>query len=476
MKRVRRPPRDPVLFGRVEPARSHAAFETSLVSAPSATKRSSRQPQTRVNGARAIARNTLVRVLDQRQALDTAFDAELSQLSAMSDADRRFARMLATTCLRRLGHIDHAIGQFLQKPMPAKAKHARAILRLGAAQLLFLDTPAHAAVDTAARLAQSDNATRPFKGLINAVLRRISDAGPSIIADQTPESNWPDWLIASWRDTYGHDQSALIASASATEPPLDLTIKSGDVAAWAKRLGGRAISATTVRLTEMRRVQDLEGYEDGDWWVQDLAAATPVTVLGNVSGLRVLDLCAAPGGKTMQLAARGADVVAIDRSADRLRRLHENLKRTKLTAEIMVRDGRNIDDLGKFDAIVLDAPCTATGTLRRRPDVAWSRSPGDGGALSEIQSELVASALGALKPGGTLIYCTCSLQPEEGRNAVDSALMSGADGQFLPIRDEELPAGFVSPQDDGTVRTFPFALGGDGGMDGFFIARLVKTG
>jgi len=424
---------------------------------------------------RRAAVRALVDILEHGTPLE---EAVLRALSAAGTAprDRGFTRHLISTTLRRLGRIDLALDGFMDRPLHDSAIEARSILRVGAAQLLFLDTPAYAAVDRMTGLASEMRAARRYKGLVNAVLRRVSEHGKGIIASAKAADDWPEWLMESWTATYGADTADAIAEGSGREAPLDISVKS-DVEAWAKKLGGAVTPLGGVRLESSGDVTNLPGFDEGAWWVQDAAATLPAKLLGDVSGVKVLDLCAAPGGKTMQLAAAGASVTAVERSRRRTVRLGENLARTGLTANIVDSPVEMFtSDDAPYDAVLLDAPCTATGTLRRRPDVAWSKSPTDVASLAEMQTQLIAAAAKLTKPGGRLVFCTCSLQPEEGPGALAAAIKAGAPLVIDPIKPDEAPG--LPPEAfsvDGTLRTLPSFWSDTGGMDGFYIARLTRT-
>ena len=419
---------------------------------------------------RTVALGLMNTVLGQGQPLDGAVEGD-ARMARLSARDRAFARNLVSTTLRRLGQIDHALGRCMEKPLAPGP--ARDILRLGAGQLLFLATPAHAAVDTSVRLAHT-HGLRPLTGLINAVLRRLDREGRAIIAAQdAPRLNTPGWLWESWRAAYGSDTCRRIAEAHGAEPPLDLTVK-GDASVWAERLGGALSPTGTVRLAGRGTVADLASFDDGAWWVQDAAAALPARLLGDVAGRTVIDLCAAPGGKTAQLAAAGARVTAVDRAPKRLARLEDNLARLGLTAETVSADVLRWRPETPADAVLLDAPCTATGTIRRHPDVAWLKEEGDVAKLADVQDRLLAAAAQMVRPGGLLVYCSCSLQPEEGPERVAALLASGAEVARAPLEPGEahLDAEAVSP--DGDLRTLPCHMAEAGGMDGFFAARLRR--
>lgn len=419
-------------------------------------------------GARAAAVEALGRVLRRRLTLDEALD-----LTGLEERDRAFARLLVAGTLRRLGQIDDLLGQCLEHPLPAKAAIAGDILRLGAAQLLFLDTPAHAAVDTAVDMTRAAGLTAQVK-LVNAVLRRLCRDGRAMTeAQDAALLNTPAWLWQSWSEAYGEETCRAIAAAHLTEAPLDVSIK-GDIAAWALALEAELLPTGSLRRAPGGLVTALPGFAEGAWWVQDVAAAIPARLLGDVEGLAVADLCAAPGGKTAQLAAAGAHVVALDRSAKRLEKLEANLARLALTAETVVADAALWRPLEPLDAVLLDAPCSATGTLRRHPEAAWAKSAEDVAKLVAAQDRLLAAAVEMLKPGGKLVFCTCSLQPEEGEQRIEALLASGA-----PVRRDAITSAEVGGLAElisasGDLRCLPCHLGDRGGMDGFFAARLIR--
>lgn len=416
--------------------------------------------------ARRAATDLLVAVMERGRALEDAL-AETPSFNALTGRDRAFARALVTAGLRRLGGVDTVLSEFLDRPLPESAAHARALLHLGAAQFLVLGTPAHAAVGETVETANHMREARGFAKLMNAVLRKVASNGEAILNDLPPGSDLPQWLFTRWRASYG-EAAAQIADALLIEPPLDISVKD-DAAGWAERLFGTVTPTGSVRLGEHAPVDSLPGFNDGAWWVQDAAAALPAKLLGDVRGKRVLDLCAAPGGKTLQLAAAGAHVTAVDKSEARLKRLRENLARTKLEAEVVCADALQFK-AEPFDAILLDAPCTSTGTLRRHPDVAWLRRPTDVKALSDLQTQLIAAAAKLLKPGAPLIYAVCSLEPEEGPGVVAAALRNG--WTRAPLTNE-IPAEFITAEGD--MRTHPGHWPEIGGLDGFYAARLLRS-
>jgi 16S rRNA (cytosine967-C5)-methyltransferase len=423
--------------------------------------------------ARAIALDLLQAVLEQHRPLDEALERH-DGLRALEPRDRGFARLLAATVLRRLGQIDHVLGRCLEQPLPHRAAGVRQLLRLGTAQLLFLGTPAHAAVDTTVALVAGRGGEAGYKGLANAVLRRVDRERTAFLAETADAAlNTPAWLWQSWLGTYGADTAAAIAAAHLQEAPLDLSVKA-DADAWAERLGARLLPTGTLRLTAEGTVDALPGYADGAWWVQDAAAALPARLLGDVAGERVIDLCAAPGGKTAQLAAAGATVTAVDRSEPRLRRLAVNLTRLQLQATTVAADAPEWRPDRPADAVLVDAPCSATGTIRRHPDVPWLKRPADLTKLTALQDRLLRAAIEMTAPGGRIVYCTCSLEPAEGPARIAALIESGAPIEPIPLRPEEIGglAELITPT--GELRTLPCHLPELGGLDGFYAARLRR--
>jgi len=405
--------------------------------------------------------------------LDQALADDLEpggRLAALASRDRAFARLLVVTVLRRLGQIDDAIARCLDKPLNRSAQAARNALRLAAAQTMFLDTPDHAVVDGAVRLMGPRQ--RHLSGLVNAVSRRLTREASSILAEQDElRLNCPDWLWRTWAAAYGEEATERMVASMLLEPPLDLSFKS-NAKNWAKELQGEILATGSLRREAGGIVQALPGFQEGEWWVQDAAAALPVALFGQVEGLEVLDLCAAPGGKTAQLAAMGARVTAIDNVPNRMALLQTNLDRLGLQAETVIADALSWQPSERFDFILLDAPCSATGTIRRHPDIWHLRSAKDAVAMAALQDQLLAAAVGMLAQGGTLVFCTCSLQPEEGDERIEALLASGAPVARQPINAEELFGlnELITPR--GEMRTLPHFRGG---MDGFFASRLVRS-
>jgi 16S rRNA (cytosine967-C5)-methyltransferase len=434
--------------------------------------------------ARRIAADILDGVLHKRRTLDEQLEGAAAHpgLKSLADRDRALMRRLVATILRRLGTLGHLLSRLLDRGVPTDAPRAQSALLIGAAQILWMDVPDHAAVDLSVRLVQSDRRAAKYAGLVNAVLRRCAREGQVLIDEVRSEAlDIPPWLLARWCAHYGESTAKAIAAAIAHEPPLDLTVKA-DAAHWAARLHGEALPTGTVRTTLQGPIAMLPGFSEGRWWVQDAAAALPVRLFGDIAGRCVADLCAAPGGKTAQLAQAGADVTAVDRSPNRVARLRENLGRLSLEARALVADAVEWHDDaagGSFDGVLVDAPCSATGTIRRHPDVAWLKQESDIAALTALQNRLLNKALALLKPGGTLIYCTCSLEPEEGERIIAGLLASGAGVRRAPVSAAEVAGldGIVTPAGD--LRTLPCHLPRDdpklGGLDGFYAARLIKS-
>jgi 16S rRNA (cytosine967-C5)-methyltransferase len=416
--------------------------------------------------ARAAALDLLTAALSRRAGLDEGLTHPA--LAALEPRDRAFARALVMATLRRLGTIDQALQERVQKAPPDRVVQ---ILRLGAAQLFVLKTPAHAGVSSAVDLAQANKQSQAFKGLVNAVLRALTREPPNL---DDPERLAPPWLYARWRAAFGVEPAREIAALIAEEPATDLSLKDPDQAAeLAAAVEGEILPGGSVRTSRRGDVATWPGFAEGGWWVQDAAAAIPARLLGVQAGETVLDLCAAPGGKTQQLAAAGAKVTAVDKSAPRLKRLAENLARTGLSAEMVTADGGEWRTTRSFDAVLLDAPCSATGTFRRHPDVLWAAKPADVVSLAAVQARLLDAAAARVKPGGRLVYCVCSLEPEEGEAQVAAFLQRNDGFAIEPVAGGEGGAPEASRRPDGTLRILPHHR--PGGLDGFYVARLKRS-
>jgi 16S rRNA (cytosine967-C5)-methyltransferase len=433
--------------------------------------------------ARRIAADILDGVLHKHRTLDEQLDGAAAHpgLKALSDRDRALMRRLVATILRRLGTLGHLLSRLLDRGIPTDAPRAQSALLIGAAQILWMDVPDHAAVDLSVRLVQSDRRAAKYAGLVNAVLRRCAREGQPLIDEVKSQTlDVPPWLLSRWIAHYGESAAREIAVALSYEPSLDITVKA-DAEQWASRLHGEMLPTGTVRTLLQGSVTMLPGFAEGQWWVQDAAAALPARLFGDVAGKSILDLCAAPGGKTAQLAQLGARVTAVDRSPGRMARLRENFARLSLQVETVVTDAAEWQgaNSGGFDGILVDAPCSSTGTIRRHPDVAWLRQEADIAPLVGLQKRLLQKAVTLLKSGGTLVYCTCSLEPEEGEAAISALLATEPAVRRAPIEPSEVAGLTEILNAEGDLRTLPSHLPHQdqrlGGLDGFYAARLVKS-
>lgn len=410
----------------------------------------------------------MLAAIERGKTLDEARD----RLGDLSTADRAFASAMVMTALRRRGSIEATLVPHLKKPVPPRPHLAGALLHIGAAQILFMDVPPHAAINET--VAATGRREQPFRGLINAVLRRVSEAGPNMDA----VSDLPMWLLDGWRQAYGAKQTAQIEAVLRQTPPLDLQFRNAiALKDWqAANPGmGHALTPTCLRLEATGDVTRLPGFDAGMWWVQDISAALAAPLLRADAQTHVLDLCAAPGGKTLQLAASGARVTALDASQSRLERLRANLARTGLSAQALRADLENWEAPRSFSHVLLDAPCSATGTIRRHPDLPLHRRRSDIEKSARLQSTLLERAADATTPGGTLVYCVCSLEPEEGEGVARAFLASRDDFSLMPIEADEVPECLsMAVTGAGHVRTTPAMLAASGGCDGFFAARFHK--
>ncbi len=443
--------------------------------------------------ARLLAVRLIASVLKDARSLDDSLATSFARtdVAALEPRDRALAYLITTTVLRRHGELTAVVSHCLDKALPSKRGTAMEILLAGAAQLLFLKTPPHAAISLAVTQCRTDRQAQRFDGLINAVLRRITREGEAVLAElDAVRSNIPAWLWQRWSTTYGEATARKISEASLAEAALDLTVRERP-SHWADALGGIVLPTGSLRLKAEGRIDALAGYDDGAWWVQDAAAALPARLFGDVAGRRIVDLCAAPGGKTAQLAAAGARVTAVESVPTRIERLKANLERLQLKADIVAADATEFrtDDL--YDAVLLDAPCTSTGTIRRHPDILHLKRPDDIAKLAARQTALLDAAANLVRPGGMLVYCTCSLEPEEGEQQVSRFIANNGHFKRRPISADELgaPADWFTP--DGDLRTLPFylpmqdtndsnAMPGNNssampGIDGFYAARLVRA-
>ena len=467
------------MSGGTEPKPQHVGQRRPARAGAQARERAGHKADTARPGlaARQVACRLLAAVVDRKISLDGMLDPVSGNGAylALDSADRSLARAIAVTALRRKPRIDASIDRMLEKPLPERARSLRFILAAAAAQILYLDVPDRAAVDLAVEQARADPRSRRFAPLVNAVLRRLSRERPALEETVPRSDSVPSWFRERLLSCYGPAAPAILTMIA--EPPtVDLTVKD-DAAGWAERLGGLLLPTGSVRLVDAKGpVQDLPGFREGAWWVQDAAAAIPVRLFGEVAGKRVVDLCAAPGGKTAQLAEAGAEVTAVDRSANRLARLRENLARLGLTAQCVETDLLTFAPAEKFDAVLLDAPCSSTGTVRRHPDVMWTKSPEEITRLAGLQERLLRHALTLLRPGGLLVFSNCSLDPAEGEEVVAAVLADHPELFLEPVPPAALPGLEEAIRPDGSVRTTPAMLpmmpARNGGVDGFYAAVL----
>ena len=430
--------------------------------------------------SRQAAAKILAAVIDRKTPLDGMLDGENGNPAyrALSDADRALVRAILNTALRYLPRIEAVLASLVQTPLPEGARALHHVLVVAATQILHLDVPDHSAVDLAVEQAQTDPRSRRFASLVNAVLRRLTREKAEHLAATAVLPVLPGWFHDRLSDVYGREHAQSISEAQCEPPAIDLTVKS-DVQGWAERLGGWVLPTGSVRLAAFSgAVSALEGFEAGEWWVQDAAASIPARLFGDLRGRKVADLCAAPGGKSAQLALAGAEVTALDQSASRLRRLKANMDR--LGFAVSTRESNLLDFRSEeaFDAVLLDAPCSSTGTIRRHPDVLWTKGPEDIAKLAALQEKLLRHAVDLVEPGGRIVFSNCSLDPAEGEAVVARVL---ADRRDL-VPESIDPAGWpgleaaISP--DGAFRATPAMLPGDGarpgGLDGFYAAVLRR--
>ena len=414
----------------------------------------------------------LTEILSRKSNLNSAFE-KIMQRYDLVGRDRSFALNLVATTLRNLGVIDYMLNKALHRPLAKKNLKTRNILRLGICQLLILKTPPHAAISTSVDLVKyiSDQGT---KDLVNAILRTLDKKGrPEMLGLEFEKLNIPSWLWESWAREFGDSVCLKIANASLREAPLNITVKS-NLKSWASRLEGQITKTGSLSVRNMGPINCLPGYKEGCWWVQDAAASLPIRLLGNIRKLNIADICAAPGGKTAQLAASGAIVTAVDKSKKRLGRLSDNLSRLGLSATIIVTDIMHWEPKIPFDAILIDPPCSGTGTLRRRPDILRTRQKEDIKVLKKFQYEFLNHVSKFVKTGGKLVYCVCSIQPEEGPLHVKNFLLNNPNYEQEPIQSAELFGLTEIITNEGSLLTLPFYLAEHGGMDGFFAVRFTR--
>lgn len=423
--------------------------------------------------ARIAATRILAAVLEKKTSLDGMLDSENGNpvYRALSLADRALVRAIVNSALRHLPRIETALSMLLDGPLPQGARSLHHVLVVGAAQMLYLDVPDHSAVDLAVEQAHRDPRNRRFVKLVNAVLRRLGREKTDIEQAIAQVPVLPDWFYARLVSAYGDETAKRISEAQLTPSSIDLTVKA-DPALWAEKLGGTLLPNGSVRLGEFDgQIPSLQGFAEGAWWVQDLAASMPVRLMGDISGKRVADLCAAPGGKTAQLALAGAKVTALDQSGNRLRRLRENLDRLGLHAETVEINMMKYQPEQPFDAVLLDAPCSSTGTLRKHPDVCWTKDENDIAKLAALQGQMLRHALTMIDSGGIVVFSNCSLDPSEGEMMIAQVLGENPGIERIAVRKEDWPAMEAAITAEGDLRTTPDMFGG---VDGFFSSVLRK--
>ncbi|MEP0943938.1 MAG: RsmB/NOP family class I SAM-dependent RNA methyltransferase [Rhizobiaceae bacterium] len=438
---------------------------------------------------RTTAAILLTRVIDDGRSLDGLLDTRHGprQFSELSQADKGLARAIVTVALRRRGEIDYALGKLLDRKLPSKARHLVHTLHVAAAQILFLDIPDSAAVDLAVTALRNDKRSTRFSGLANAILRRLSREKAELFANRVEKDlamlNMAPWLSKRVKKDYGRDRMAEIAKAHMIEPLIDITVKD-NAEEWATKLEGQHLFGNSIRISRDGNIETWPEFESGEWWVQDAAASLPAQLFGDVKGKTVLDLCAAPGGKTAQLAAQGARVTALEASEPRLKRLQENLDRLQLSVTCHLGDMMEWQSDNQFDLVLLDAPCSSTGTIRRHPDVQWNKSPQIIAELAQLQFDMIVRAAGFVKPGGTLIFSNCSLDRAEGEDVYAQVLKADLGLVPNPISADECFDLDEIVNRQGAIRTLPSHLQSVGaetgsarlsGLDGFFCARFTRS-
>lgn len=423
--------------------------------------------------ARRLSRLFLSRVIDEHRSLESLWSD--SSFCSLPLRDQSLVRAILHTALRHRGELADALLRFMDRKPPSRAPHLLHTLHISAAQILFMDIPDHSAIDLAVSDLRSDSRTERFAGFGNAVLRRVSESKSDILSkdiDERVRLNCPDWFWRHLRKDYGKDRALLILRSHLESSDLHIVVKS-DIDSWSARLGGEILFGDVLRVPKTD-VSTLSGYDSGEWWIQDAAATLPVCLFGDVRGKRVLDLCCAPGGKTIQLAHRGADVVSLDISASRLTRLYENLRRVNLEAQIVESDLFTYRPKELYDFVLLDSPCSSTGTIRRHPDIPWTKGEDDIIGLSTLQKEMIIAALSMVKVGGILVFSNCSLCRVEGEHIL-SDLLHRPDIEIVPIVPSDIFHfdSFINGQ--GALRTFPSPSGFGLSLDGFFAARLRRV-
>ena len=431
--------------------------------------------------ARLVATRLLTRVVDDGRNLDALCDAShgMREFLVLEARDRSLARAIAVTALRYRRPIDQVISWAADRKPPRKARFLIHSLHVAMAQVLFMDIEDRAAIDLAVSAIGNDDRTRRFKSFANAILRRVSREKQDLLAKTVATTPLlPQWMEKMLRSDHGKEKLARISAMVAHEPFVDISVKS-DPKHWAEKLGGFVLPTGSVRLMNRDAIHQLAGYEEGEWWVQDAAASVPARLIESGRPLTVLDLCAAPGGKTAQLVQAGHEVTAVEISKPRIVRLEQNLARLGFSARIVEADILEWEGEETFDAVLLDAPCSSTGTIRRHPDVMWAKNAEDIEALANLQLRLIQRASRWVKENGQLIFANCSMLKQEGEALLTKILKENDELKLDPIQPEELPGMEELINGQGAVRTLPYHFAADpsphGGADGFFACRFVRS-
>ena len=414
----------------------------------------------------------LIEILHNKKPLDNAFEISIkksSHFSKLTSEDKSFCRLLVSTTLRNLTSIDSLLKKFLSKPLDKTPLKVLMILRINIAQSFFLKTPDHAVVNTSVELCG-----KKWKGLINGVSREILRNKTKANKYLDDSNKVPNWLLNRWKKDWKKNYSNIISGHLVLNPPIDIHVKN-NTDQWAKKLSGKKIGNNSIRLYRSGLISKLDGYEEGEWWVQDYSSQIPVALLNIKDKDEVLDLCAAPGGKTAQLISLGAKVTSVDDNKKRILRLEQNLKRLNYNASIKNEDIKNFSSDKSWSKIILDAPCSSTGTLRKNPEIMYQKKEEDIFSLAKLQSDLLDASWRLLKKDGILVYCTCSLEKEEGEYQIENFIKRKKDSILDKINSQEIDKKLKVSNKNKWLRIFPNSLDFEGGNDGFFIARIKKV-
>lgn len=413
----------------------------------------------------------LIEILHNKKPLDNAFEISIkksSHFSKLTSEDKSFCRLLVSTTLRNLTSIDSLLKKFLSKPLDKTPLKVLMILRINIAQSFFLKTPDHAVVNTSVELCG-----KKWKGLINGVSREILRNKTKANKYLDDSNKVPNWLLNRWKKDWKKNYTNIISGHLVLNPPIDIHVKN-NTDQWAKKLSGKKIGNNSIRLYRSGLISKLDGYEEGEWWVQDYSSQIPVALLNIKNKDEVLDLCAAPGGKTAQLISLGAKVTSVDDNKKRILRLEQNLKRLNYNASIKNEDIKNFSSDKSWSKIILDAPCSSTGTLRKNPEIMYQKKEEDIFSLAKLQSDLLDASWRLLKKDGILVYCTCSLEKEEGEYQIENFIKRKKDSILDKINTQEIDKKLKVSNKNKWLRIFPNSLDFEGGNDGFFIARIKK--